>query len=68
MNGFMPPLASLPGLPKKRRHPELHTFQRRRSHPSSHTRGVLFAATAPADMPPEDAWVWCPVPPEPTTD
>jgi CRISPR-associated protein Cas5t len=35
---------------------------------ASRTRSVLFAATEPTDMPPDDAWVWCPAPPATTAD
>lgn len=35
---------------------------------ASRTRSVLFAATEPMDTPPEDAWVWCPAPPETAAD
>ncbi len=30
---------------------------------ASHTRAQLFAPTPPAPTPPEEAWIWCPVPP-----
>jgi CRISPR-associated protein Cas5t len=35
---------------------------------ASRTRSMLFAATESTNTPPEDAWVWCPSPPEPAAD
>lgn len=33
---------------------------------ASRTRSVLFAATEPTNVPPDDAWVWCPASPATT--